>query len=212
MILIHHLRVGRSIFTVWLLEELGLEYELKVYHRLETGRAPANLRDVHPLGKSPILEDDVDGQRVMIAESGAIAQYLIDRYDTQHRLSPSQGDLAAHARWTQWLHYPEGSAFLPVMLQYIQIMMNGGTPLDPDAITAFSQAEVDLHMGYLAGVLAQSPFITGDRFQAPDVGLSFILKMADGLGKLEPYPILKAYLERTLARPAYARALEKAVE
>lgn len=212
MILIHHLRIGRSIFTVWLLEELGAPYELKPYLRGPDQRAPAALRDVHPLGKSPIIEDDIDGERVTLAESGAIAQYLIDRYDTQHRLSPPPSDAAARAKWTHWLHYPEGSAFLPVMLQYIQIMMNGGTPPEPDGITAFSQAEIELHLGYVSTVLERSAYITGDAFQAPDVGLSFILKMAEGLGKLEPYPVLKAYLAANLARPAYARALEKAVE
>jgi len=209
MILVHHLRIGRSVFTVWLLEELGAPYELKIYDRNEANRSPDALKAVHPLGKSPVIEDDMDGKRVMLAESGAIAAYLVDRYDTQHVLSPPRSDVAARAVWTQWLHYSEGSAFLPVMLHYIQIMMNGGTPPQPDGITAFAQGEVDTHFRYLESILADQDYICGPRFAAPDVGISFILQMANGLGKLAPYPALTAYLEKNLARTAFAQAMEK---
>ncbi|MEM6683813.1 MAG: glutathione S-transferase family protein [Pseudomonadota bacterium] len=209
MLTIHHLRIGRSVFTVWLAEELELEYDLKIYIRNEMNRSPDDLKALHPLGKSPIIEDEMDGKRVMLAESGAIASYLIDRYDTDHALSPPRSDVAAHAVWTQWLHYPEGSAFLPVMLQYIQLMMNGGTPPEPDGITQFSQTEIDTHFSYLNSILETQDYICGPSFQAPDVGLSFIMQMAEGLDKLAPYPALKAYLDRNRARPAFARAMEK---
>ncbi|MEL7030440.1 MAG: glutathione S-transferase, partial [Pseudomonadota bacterium] len=106
MIIMHHLRLGRSIFTVWLLEELGLDYELRVYHRNpETMRAPPELKAAHPLGKSPVIE--VDG--VTLSESGAITSYLIETRDTEHKLAPPKTDRQAWAEYTRWLHYPEGS-------------------------------------------------------------------------------------------------------
>lgn len=210
MILLHHLRVGRSIFTVWLLEELGADYEMKIYNRLETGRAPPELKAAHPLGKSPVIEADMGAERVTLAESGAIAAYLVETLDKANTFSPPRSDEAAYAKWLQWLHYPEGSAFLPLMLQYIQIMMNGGTPPQPDAITAFSQGEIDLHLAYIKDALGGHDYILGSAFQAPDVGLAFILQMAEGLGKLTAYPALQSYLDRCRARPAFAAAMEKA--
>ncbi|MCP4997852.1 MAG: glutathione S-transferase [Hyphomicrobiales bacterium] len=115
MILVHHLRVGRSVFTVWLLEELGLNYELKIYERDRNMRAPADLKEAHPLGKSPVIEDG----DLNLAESGAIAAYLVDTYDTDNLLAPPRDDAAARAEWTQWLHYSEGSAFAPLLMKLL---------------------------------------------------------------------------------------------
>lgn len=201
--LVHHLRVGRSVFTVWLLEELGLPYELKIYDRGPTFRAPPELKAAHPLGKSPVIE--VDG--VTLAESGAIAAYLLERHDPAHSLAPAPDAPAAErAAFWQWLHYPEGSGFLPLLLK--MLLMREGEP-KPAQIAAFAEGEVALHLGYLRDQLGDRPFILGERFQGPDVGLVYLLSLAQRLGELGPYPTLAAYLERATARPAFQRAMAK---
>lgn len=202
MILVHHLRVGRSLFTVWLLEELGLEYELEIYDRNALGRAPETLRQAHPLGKSPVIE--IDG--LTLAESGAIATCLVDRFDTHHRLAPPREDFAARARWTQWLHYSEGSAFAPLL---IKMLLARDTGANAPLIDGFAAGEVALQLGYMQDSLGDKPFILGEEMQAPDIGFTYICGMADRLGELEPYPGLKAYLARNTQRPAFLRAFER---
>lgn len=206
MIKLHHLRIGRSIFTVWLLEELGLDYELEVYHRHpETFRAQEDLAKATPLGKSPTLE--VDG--VMLTESGAIAAYLVDHYDPEGKLAPPRSDKKAWAEFQRWLHYPEGSAFLPLFLRMLQAR-EGDNP--SKVHKAFADGEVPLHLGLLDKELADREFILGDKFQAPDIGVTYIANMAERLGELAPYKNLKAYYDRNLDRPAWKRAKERAVE
>ncbi|WP_084420288.1 glutathione S-transferase family protein [Henriciella litoralis] len=206
MITLHHLRVGRSIFTVWLLEEMELDYELKVYHRHpETFRSQDDIKKATPLGKSPTLEDG----DIMLTESGAIAAYLVDRYDTDGKFAPARTDYAAHAEYLRWLHYPEGSAFLPLFLKML-LAREGDTP--SAVFSAFAAGEVPLHLGILNDRLADREFILGDKFQAPDIGVSYIGNMAERLGELAPYEHLKAYLERNMQRPAWKRAKERAVE
>ncbi len=207
MIKVHHLIVGRSVFTVWLIEELGLDYELEIYERLDTGRAPATLRDAHPLGKSPVIEDD--GR--VIAESGAIATYLLERYDPENRLGPARTDLDAWVPFIQWLHYPEGSAFVPFFLNLLG--MRSGDTLGP-VMASFATAEATLHLGYIADGLGEKPYILGD-FSAADIGLGYIASLVDRLSLLDsnehggPFPSIKAYLERLQARPAFQRAWER---
>jgi len=205
MICLHHLRVGRSLFTVWLLEELGLDYELKIYTRDETGRAKTDLRAAHPLGKSPVIEDS----GLLLAESGAIASYLLDTYDTENALAPPRADTAARAVFTQWLHYSEGSAFAPLIMK--RLLMVDPEP-HPPLISGFAAGEVDLHLGYIRDFLDDKPFILGDRIQGPDFGMSYIIEMADRIGELGPYPTLQAYINRTASRPAFKRACERAGE
>jgi glutathione S-transferase len=206
MITLHHLRIGRSIFTVWLLEELGLDYELKVYHRHpETFRSQEDLKQATPLGKSPTLEDD----GIMLTESGAIAAYLVDHYDPDGKLAPQRSDKAAWTEYQRWLHYPEGSAFLPLFLK--MLLAREGENRSA-VFSAFADAEVPLHLGILDQRLADREFILGDTFQAPDIGVSYIANMAERLGELAPYRNLKAYAERNMERPAWKRAKERAVE
>lgn len=201
MILVHHLRVGRSIYTVWLLEELGLDYELKIYDRNpKTRRAPPELRAAHPLGKSPVIEDE----GVVLAESGAIATYLTDRYDPDFTLSPRSDDGAARAEWLEWLHYPEGSAVLPFMMKLLLAQEASATVID-----GFASAEARLQLDHMAAKLGDGAFILGDRFQAPDVGLAFVTGMAGRLGALGDHPTLAAYAERMTARPAFQRAMAR---
>ncbi|PHR60886.1 MAG: glutathione S-transferase [Robiginitomaculum sp.] len=203
MILVHHLRVGRSVFTVWLLEELGLDYELKIYIRDEMRRAPPELRKIHPLGKSPVIEDG----DLTLAESGAIAVYLLDHYDTDNNLNtPLPDDIAARALWTQWLHYSEASAFAPLLIKLL--LMVEEKP-HPPVLTGYATGEIALQLGYIQDFLGDKPFIMGDTFQAPDIGMTYILALAQRIGELENYPTLNAYLARNTARPAFVRAMER---
>ncbi len=205
MITLHHLRIGRSIFTVWLLEEMGLDYALKVYQRHpETFRAPPELRQIHPLGKSPVIEDD----GVLVAESAAIATYLLDQYGAGSSLRPDPSDKAASAEYLEWLHYPEGSAFLPLFLE----MIMGRTGERPLGFDAFARGEVKLHLDHMAAKLGDKPFLLGDHLSVPDIAMTYIVSLAARVKQLDGYPTLSAYSERMMARPAFQRAIERAVE
>ena len=205
MIVLHHLRIGRSMIAVWQLEELGIDYELKVYHRdPETFLAREDLKEVHPLGKSPVIEDD----DLMISESSAITTYLLEKYDTEHNFAPPRCDTKKWANFTQWLHYPEGSVFGPLLVKMILLRST-----EPHAgLDAYSKREVALHLGHISNQLADNKFILGGDFSAADFGVSYVIALAKRLGQLEPFPKLEAYLERSFARPAYLRAVKKAVE
>jgi|SaaInlV_150m_DNA_6_1039752.scaffolds.fasta_scaffold15383_2 glutathione S-transferase len=205
MILLHHLRIGRSIFTVWQLEELAIDYELKVYHRHpETFRAPDDLRLAHPLGKSPVIEDG----GLVLSESGAITSYLLEKFDTENQFSPARSDLVAWGEFTQWLHYPEGSVFAPLLIKMLQ-MRSGQAH---EALEKFSSNEIKLHFQHIAEKLDDREFILGGRFSAADFGITYVISLAKRLGQLDDYPSLEAYLGRNLSRPAYVRALERGVE
>jgi glutathione S-transferase len=201
MLKLHHLRVGRSVFTVWLLEELGAEYEMDFYDRNEAGRAPPELKKAHPLGKSPVIEAD----GFVLAESGAIALYLLDKFDRENKLGPPTDDIKAKAEWMQWLMYSEASAFAPML---IKLLLSRTDP-KPPVFDGFAAGEVALQLGYLEDRLEGREFVMGDRFSVPDIGATYIAQMAQRLGEIEPYPNLQAYLARNMARPAWQRAMEK---
>lgn len=205
MILLHHLRIGRSIFTVWQLEELGIDYDIKVYHRdPQTFLAPPELKAVHPLGKSPVIEDGA----LMLSESSAITTYLLEKYDSDNEFAPPRTELEQWARFTQWLHYPEGSVFCPLLVSMLLLRSK-----EPHiALTPYSERETALHLGHISNELGDKQFILGDRFSAADFGVTYVVSLASRLGLLEPYASLRDYLDRNLARPAYARAIAKAVE
>jgi glutathione S-transferase len=201
MVLVHHLRVGRSVFAVWLLEELGIEYELKIYDRNENGRAPEELKLAHPLGKSPVIETE----GFTLSESGAITTYLLDKYDTENKLGAATGP-AAKAEWLQWLHYSEASAFAPILMKLL--LMREQQP-HPPVVSAFSTAEVALQLNYVQDFLADKTFLLGEELKAPDFGMCFVLQMAQRLGELKSYPNLVSYLERNLASPGFKRAMQR---
>lgn len=203
MIRLHHLRIGRSLFTVWQLEELGADYELEVYHRDESFRAPPELKAIHPLGKSPVIE----AGDLVLSESGAITSYLLETLDTQNRFAPPRTELAAWAKFTQWLHYPEGSVFGPLLIK--MLLLRGG---EHAGLDAFSAKEIALHLGHISSQLGDADYILGADFSAADFGIAYVVSMADRLGQLGNYPALSAYLERCKARPAFQRAVARAVE
>lgn len=203
MIILHHLRVGRSVFTVWLLEELGVEYDLKIYLRdPKTNRSQADLKAVHPLGKSPVIEDG----DIMLAESGAIATYLLAHHDPDNRLAPSPEDNAKWAEYQQWLHYSEGSAFLPLIMN--MLLAREADP-KPKVISAFAAGEARLHLNYVQDFLGEKTYLLGEDLQAPDIGMGFILSMAHKVVGLTEYPNLETYLERLTTRPAFQRAMNR---
>lgn len=201
MIVMHHLRVGRAIFTTWLLEELGVQYELKLYDRNEQGRAPAELKAAHPLGKSPVIED----AGVTLAESGAITTYLLETYDPEGALSPPVGDTAARMKYLQWLHYSEASAFAPLLLNMLLMREDPKPPV----ISAFTAAEVKLHLDYFSDALGDQDYILGARFSGADIGCAFVANMAVKFGLAGGHPNIGAYIARCQARPAFQRAMEK---
>lgn len=205
MIVLHHLRIGRSMFAVWQLEELGIDYELKVYHRdAETFLAQDDLKAVHPLGKSPVIEDG----DLLLSESSAITTYLLEKYDTQNEFAPARTDIATWAKFIQWLHYPEGSVFGPLLVRMILLRSSEAHA----ALDGYSKRETALHLGHIADQLGENEFILGEKFTAADFGISYVVSLARRLGQVEAYPTLEAYIDRNFARDAYLRAVEKAVE
>lgn len=197
---VHHLNDSRSQRVLWALEELELPYEITQYQRdAATRLAPAELKAVHPLGKSPVLQQ---GKRT-VAESGAILDYLARRYG-KGRLSPPQ-DTDAYDDFAHWMHYPEGSAMFPVLLQMYALRLGeAAAPIQPRI-----ESEMANHLGYIEQALTGHDWLVGDRFSMADIQLSFVLEAARAFGKLAAYPNADAYLDRLQARPAYRRALER---
>jgi glutathione S-transferase len=215
MITIHHLNNSRSQRVLWLLEELGLPYEVTRYERdPRTMRAPASLRAVHPLGKSPVITED--GQT--IAESGAIVEYLVERHG-QGRLAPAPGT-PERLRYIYWLHYAEGSA-MPLLLLALVASRIPQAPMPffarpiarriADRLRGgFVEPQLAQHLDFLEGELGKSSWFAGEDFTAADIQMSFPLEAAAARGGLDASrPRLMAYLDRIHARPAYKRALER---
>lgn len=203
MITVHHLNNSRSQRILWLLEELGLPYQIKRYQRdPKTNLAPPELKAINPLGKSPVIED---GDLVLI-ESAAIIDYLIRRHG-QGRLQPDPAT-ATYDKYVQWLHFAEGSAMLPLMLNlYVGRLGEAGAPLHPRI-----ESELANYLGYLNDVLADTPYLVGDELSGADIQMSFIGEIAKAQGKLQAYPNLVAWVQRFQARPAYRKAVEQGGE
>jgi glutathione S-transferase len=203
MLTVHHLNNSRSQRVLWLLEELGLDYEIKRYQRdPQTNLAPPALRDVHPLGKSPVL---TDGEHT-VHESGAIIDYIVRRHGGG-QLAPVPGT-DAHEQYLQWLHYAEGSAMLPLMLKlYTSRLPDGGAALQPRI-----SSELENHLGFMDRALDGTEWFVGGTFSAADIQLSFVPEIAQRLHTLESFPNLAAFVERIHARPAYHRALDRGGE
>jgi glutathione S-transferase len=200
MLVVHHLNDSRSQRVLWLLEELGLAYEIKPYQRDAVTRlAPPELKAVHPLGKSPVL---VDGERTVI-ESGAIIDYLIRRHG-QGRLQPA-AESAEFDAYQQWLHFAEGSAMLPLLLKlYVSRLGDAGAPLWPRI-----ESEIANHLSYLDQALQGRDWLLGAQISGADIQMSFVGEVAGARGNRERYPHLDAWVKRFQQRPAYRRALAR---
>ena len=199
-IIVHHLENSRSQRILWMLEELGLPYEVKRYERnKQTMLAPPELKQVHPLGKSPVIDD----AGTVVAETGAIIEYLVEKADG--RLGPPPHRDAV-LRYRFFLHYAEGSLMPPLLVKLVL----GRVPLFGKRAQARIQPMIDVHLDYLEGELAGREWFVGDQLTAADIMLSFPLEAARQRAGLGPTrPKLTAWLDRIHARPAYARALER---
>ncbi|MDN3577282.1 glutathione S-transferase [Chitinimonas viridis] len=218
MIIVHHLNNSRSQRLLWLLEELGLPYEIKRYERdPKTMLAPPALREVHPLGKSPVISDG----ELVLAESGAIIEYLVDKYGGG-RLVPPAGT-PTRLRYTYWLHYAEGSAMTPLLLKLVFDRVESGPmpffvkPIARAIASKVKQSyvlpQITQHLDYLEAELAQADWFAGEAFSAADIQMSFPLEAAAARAGLDQRrPRLMDFLQRIHARPAYQRALERGGE
>jgi glutathione S-transferase len=215
MIIVHHLNNSRSQRVLWLLEELGLEYEVKRYQRdPQTMLAPPSLRAVHPLGKSPVISDGA----LTLAESGAILEYLVDTHGNG-RFKPAAGS-AERLQYTYWMHYAEGS-LMPLLLVSLIFARMPFAPMPffarpiAKAIAergraSFVAPQLAAHLAFMEAALASSEWFAGSELTAADIQLSFPLEAAAaGAGLDARYPKLTGFLERIRARPAYQRALER---
>jgi len=213
VLVVHHLNNSRSQRVLWLLEELELPYEIKPYQRdAVTMMAPAELRAIHPLGKSPVL---TDGDTV-VAESGAIVDYVVSRYGNG-RLIPPEGTPERLA-YTYWLHYAEGSAMPPLLMKLVFGVIPERTPflvrpiakgIADAALKSFIDPQLRLHINYWEAELGKHAWFAGDAFTAADIQMSFPVEAAASRAVVKGLHKLEAFLETIHARPAYRRALEK---
>lgn len=201
MLVVHHLNNSRSQRILWLLEELGLKYDIKRYERdPNTMLAPAALKEIHPLGKSPVITDE--GQT--LAESGAIIDYLVERYG-KGKLAPPP-ETPEKLRYDYWLHYSEGS-IMPILVMKL-VLDNFGLS-DSGAFSQFVAPQIKLHLDYLENELAKNTWFVGEELTAADIQMSFPVEAVEAQAGVDSYPNLKNFLQRIHARPAYKRALER---
>ncbi len=213
MIIVHHLENSRSQRVLWLLEELGIEYEVKRYERdKQTMLAPPELRAVHPLGKSPVIED----KGIIVAETGAIFEYLLETYDTGHTLSAAKGTQEARDI-TYWLHYAEGSAMAPLLMKLIFATLPDRAPglmrpvvkkIAKRTQDSFIDPRIMEHVSYWNGALAKTGWLVGDKLSAADIMMSFPAEAAKIRIDLSGQANVLTFVDNCHARPAYQKALE----
>ncbi len=214
MLTVHHLENSRSQRILWLLEELGIDYEIKRYGRdKETMLAPPELREIHPLGKAPVIDDN----GLVIAESGAIIEYLVGTYD-KGNLLPADGTPERLA-YTYWLHYAESSLMSLLLLSLVLGQIETKTPalirpiarkIAQSVRSAYVDPNLERHFSYMESTLQQSTWFCGEQMTAADCQMSFAIEAAEARTDLgERYPHLAAFLDRIRARPAYKAALDR---
>jgi len=198
VITVYHLNESRSLRILWLLEEMDTPYQIVRFERDATRRAPPELADVHPLGKSPVIRDG----DLVLAESGAIVEYLVERHGGG-RFAP-RPETAAYASYLHWVHFAEGSAMLPLLLDLFIAM--GMIPGGKDGLLGgFVKQELGRQLAYVDAELGDKAYLLG-AFTAADVMMGFPLDFAERQGHLASHPRLQGYVARLRARPAYARA------
>ncbi|GAB3486195.1 glutathione S-transferase family protein [Marinomonas epiphytica] len=216
MIKVHHLENSRSQRILWLLEELRLDYEVLSYQRGENASAPESLKAIHPLGKSPILTDG----ELVVAESGAIIEYLLDAYDEESRLRPFIGQDLLDYRY--WLHFAEGS-LMPLLVMKLVLAKVPDNPMPffikPVARTLMAKIQAKFIMPRLTPQLAfieerlqQKQWFAGSAFSAADIQMSFPLLAARSRLDLSAYPSITSYLNKLEELPSFQLAIEKGGE
>ena len=219
MITVHHLENSRSQRVLWLLEELGLPYEVKRYARnRKTMLAPPELKQVHALGKSPVITEHTTDGDITVAESGAIIEHLLDSHDNG-QLRPAAGT-PERRQFSYWLHFAEGSAmpYLVMKLVFDQVR-KAPVPffIKPvvkgvaDKVTqSFLMPNISQQLAFIEGTLAQQPWFAGPEFTAADVQMSYPMEAAaERVGLGDGHPHIAAWLKRIHERPAYQRALAR---
>lgn len=214
MIKLHHLTNSRSQRVLWLLEELELPYEIVRYDRDEvTFRAPASLRAIHPLGKSPILEDDA----TVVVESGAILEYLVDKYGGG-RLRPVAGS-PDELRYRFYMHYAEGSVMPPLLVKlivekiekapvpfFLKPVLRG---ISQQVHRAYIDDQIRTHFDFIESELRRSAWVAGERFTAADIQMSFPIEALDARDAVgAERKAIRSYLEKLRSRPAYVKAIQ----
>lgn len=199
-IIVHHLNNSRSQRILWLLEELSVPYEIRHHQRdAVTNLAPPELLKIHPLGKSPLIEDD--GQ--VVFESAAIVEYITERHNGAH-LVPARGT-PDHIRYLEWLHFAEGSAMTPILLNlYTSRLGDAAAPLHPRI-----DQQLESHFQFMEDSLQPSGWFVGDRLTGADIMMSFPAEAAVKMGRCKERPKLAAFVDNIHARPAFIAALEK---
>ena len=212
MLTVHHLNNSRSQRVLWLLEELGVPYDIVRYQRQPDLRAPPELRAIHPLGKSPVVTDNGN----TIAESGAIIDYVVATYGNGRLIPPP--DTPERLRFTYWLHYAEGSAMPPLLMKFFFSMIPRRAPawlrplarrISDQALVGFVNPQVRQHMAFWESELGKSEWFAGNDFSAADIQMSYPLEATAARGGIEGHPRVGAFVDRIHARPAYQRAIER---
>lgn len=213
MITVHHLNNSRSQRILWMLEELGVPYDVQRYEREPSMQAPAALRAIHPLGKSPVI---TDGDKTL-AESGSILEYLVEAYG-KGRLKPAAGT-AERINYTYFLHYAEGSLMPLLFMKLVFARMPDRLPLlmkpvgraiSEGANKQLLDPQIGTHFMFLESELGKREWFAGPEFTAADIQMSFPLEAAAARAPVvKQMPKISAWLDRIHARPAYQRAVEK---
>ncbi len=217
MPIVHHLEDSRSQRILWLLEELEVDYEIEFYERDPATRlAPPSLKEVHPLGKAPVITDGDD----TVAESGAIIEYILDGYG-EGRLRPER-ETPEFLRYRYWMHYAEGSAMTPLLLKVVFAELPRQAPWVAKPVMKFISKltnaeyidpELNKHLAYWEDELSKSAYFAGDEFTAADIQMSFALESALATGiDTEDCPKIVAKVDEFRGRPAYQRAIERGGE
>jgi glutathione S-transferase len=214
MITVHHLENSRSQRILWLLEELGLEYDIVEYKRdPDTASAPESLKKIHPLGKSPVISDG----ELTVAESGAIIEYLLDKYDVEKRLRPTDGQALLDYRY--WLHFAEGS-LMPLLVMKLVMMKVPQSPMPffvkpiAKALTGkiqekFIMPRIQPQLLFIEKTLGEHTWLVGETLTAADIQMSFPLQASSTRMDLAKFPNIARFIKQVEAVPAYQRALEK---
>ncbi len=199
---VHHLNNSKSQRILWALEELELDYEIIAYKRQPSFAAPDDIKAIHPLGKAPVVELD----DLVMAESGAVVQYLIERFGNG-KFMPTR-DSMAYAKYIELMHYPEGSLSPPLLDQLFIRML----PINDETFKGFTQQRVANHLGYVNGLLEGQDYLIDNQFSGADLQVTFNLQGANAGGGLRHYPNLESFVQRMEARPAYQRSIAKGGE